>query len=69
MRSLGKYQHILSSTGNFRFTSSYQSKNKRYRARAHMVTQDILNQENGGLSDEDLLEFENGNEFIRTLGE
>lgn len=62
MRSLGKYQHILSSTGNFRFTSSYQSKNKRYRARAHMVTQDILNQENGGISDEDLLEFENGNE-------
>ena len=27
-----------------------------------MVTQDILNQENGGISDEDLLEFENGNE-------
>lgn len=65
MRSLGKYQHILSSTGNFRFTSSYHTKNKRYHARAHMVTQDILNQENGGISDEDLIEFENGNqEFI-----
>ena len=62
MRSLGKYQNILSSTGNFRFTSSYHTKNKRYHARAHMVTQDILNQENGGISDEDLLEFENGNE-------
>lgn len=65
MRSLGKYQHILSSTGHFRFTTSYYTKNKRYHVRAHMVTQDILNQENGGISDEDLLEFENGNnEFI-----
>lgn len=62
MRSLGKYQNILSSTGNFRFTSSYHTKNKRYHARAHMVIQDILNQENGGISDEDLVEFENGNE-------
>lgn len=62
MRSLGKYQHILSSTGNFRFTTSYHTKNKRYYARAHMVTQDILNQENGGILDEDLVEFENGNE-------
>ena len=62
MRSLGKYQHILSSTGNFRFTSSYHTKNKRYHARVHMVTQDILNQENGGISNEDLIEFENGNE-------
>lgn len=62
MRSLGKYQHILSSTGNFRFTTNYHTKNKRYHVRAHMVTQDILNQENGGISDEDLLEFENGNE-------
>lgn len=62
MRSLGKYQHILSSTGNFRFTTNYRTKNKRYHVRAHMVTQDILNQENGGISDEDLLEFENGNE-------
>lgn len=62
MRSLGKYQHILSSTGNFRLTTNYRTKNKRYHVRAHMVTQDILNQENGGISDEDLLEFENGNE-------
>lgn len=62
MRSLGKYQHILSSTGNFRFTSSYHTKNKRYHVRVHMVTQDILNQENGGISNEDLIEFENGNE-------
>ena len=62
MRSLGKYVHVLSSTGNFRFTSNYKTKNNRYIARAHIVMQDILNQENGGLSDEDLLDFESGDE-------
>lgn len=65
MRSLGKYQHILSSTGNFRFTSTYHTKNKRYHLRAHLVSQDLLNQENGGIADDQLVEFENGNsEFI-----
>ena len=65
MRSLGKYQHILSSTGNFRFTTNYNSKNNRYKLRTHLVKQDILNQENGGISDEDLLGFESGDpEFI-----
>ena len=65
MRSLGKYQHILSSTGNFRFTINYNSKNNRYKLRTHIVKQDILNQENGGISDEDLIGFESGDpEFI-----
>jgi putative beta-barrel porin len=65
MRSLGKYQHILTSTGNFRFTTNYKTKNKRYNARAHIVTQDLLNQENGGIKDEDIFNFESGNpEFI-----
>jgi hypothetical protein len=62
MRSLGKYVHVLSSSGNFRFTTNYKTKNKRYVARAHIVIQDILNQENGGLSDEDILNFEAGDE-------
>ncbi|WP_027125849.1 putative porin [Gelidibacter mesophilus] len=65
LRSLGKYQHILSSTGNFRFTSNYVSKNDKYQARAHIVMQDILNQENGGLTDEDVLNFQSGDpEFL-----
>ena len=29
LRSIGKYQHLLTSTGNFRFTTNYQSKNKK----------------------------------------
>ena len=60
LRSLGKYQHILSSTGNFRVTANYQTKNKKYRLRAHIVTQDMLNQENGGIVDES--NFESGND-------
>jgi hypothetical protein len=65
MRSLGKYEHILSSTGNFRFTTNYKTKNNRYVARTHIVMQDILNEENGGLSDEDILNFESGvEEFL-----
>lgn len=65
LRSLGKYQHILTSSGNFRFTSNYQSKNKRYIARAHIVTQDLLNQENGGVRDDNITYFETGDpEFI-----
>lgn len=58
LRSLGKYQHILSSTGNFRFTANYLSKNNKYNLRLHFVGQDILNQENGGISNRS--QFESG---------
>lgn len=50
MRSLGKYQHILSGSGNFRLGTSYFSKNKRYNLRLHFASQSMLNQENGGLA-------------------
>ncbi len=59
VRSLGKYQHILTSTGNFLFTANYHTKNQRYGARAHMAAQDIMNQENGGLKDSSLALFIN----------
>ncbi len=61
LRSLGKYQHILTSTGNFRFTTNYKTKNNRYQARGHIVFQDQSNQENGGLRNEDIENFESGN--------
>lgn len=64
VRSLGKYQHILTSTGNFIFTTNYHTKNERYNARGHIAVQDILNQENGGLRDSSLALFiENDPEF------
>ncbi|WP_299114248.1 putative porin [uncultured Winogradskyella sp.] len=62
LRSLGKYQNSLTSTGNFRFTSNYKTKNNRYKVRGHIVMQDLLNEENGGLLDEDIENFTSGNE-------
>ncbi|GAA4307288.1 putative porin [Christiangramia aestuarii] len=50
-RALGKYQHILTSTGNLRMGFSYDSDNGRYHAKGHFVSQDLLNEENGGLTD------------------
>ena len=57
LRSLGKYQHILTSTGNFRFAFSYRTKNDRYQVKAHYVAQDLLNQENGGLQEQAITNF------------
>lgn len=62
LRSLGNYQNALSSTGNFRFTSNYKTKNEKYIAKGYIVMQDLLNQENGGLESDDLNNFTSGNE-------
>ena len=59
VRSLGKYQHMLTSTGNFTFTTNYQTKDKRYNIRAHVAAQDVLNEQNGGLTDTSLDLFVN----------
>ena len=56
LRSLGKYVNNLTSSGNFRFTSSYYTIDKRYFLNAHFTGQDISNQENGGIVN--LQEFE-----------
>ena len=49
LRSLGKYQRILVSNGNFRVGFSYVSPNKKYTAFAHFASHDITSQENGGI--------------------
>ncbi len=49
LRSEGRYVNQMASTGSFRFTTSYNTKNKRYFANAHFVSHDILNEENGGI--------------------
>jgi hypothetical protein len=41
LRSEGNYINQLSSTGNFRFTTSYNTKNERYFANTHFTSQDI----------------------------
>ncbi len=62
LRSLGNYQHQITSTGNLRFTANFKSKNERYAIKTHITTQDLLNEENGGLNDEDVLNFMSGND-------
>ncbi|TRX20611.1 hypothetical protein FNW25_02510 [Flavobacterium franklandianum] len=59
LRSEGKYINQLTSTGNFRFTTSYNTKNKRYFANFHFTGQDIMNEENGGITTVE--DFESGN--------
>lgn len=50
LRSLGKYVNQLSSNGNFKFMTSYNTKNKRYFLKAHFTGQDLSNGENGGIT-------------------
>lgn len=61
LRSSGRYINQLTSSGNFRFTTSYNSKNQRYIANMHFVSQDILNEENGGITTIEDFESENPN--------
>ncbi len=49
MSSVGDYFNNAAKDGHFRFTSSYNSKNKKYFFNLHYVDQDIFNQENGGI--------------------
>ena len=58
LRSLGDYVNYLSSSGNFRFTTSYFTKDKRYILNTHFTGQDLFNQENGGIID--VSQFESG---------
>lgn len=59
LRSDGKYINQVASTGNFRFMTSFNTKNKRYFANAHFTSQDISNGENGGITTMDDFESEN----------
>ena len=64
VRSLGQYLNSLVSTGNFRAAISYRTKNDKYHIRAHWVAQDLLNEENGGLTQQALSQFlSEDNEF------
>lgn len=56
IRSLGRYINELSSNGNFRLISSYNTTDKRYILKVHFTGQDFTNQENGGITDPSLFE-------------
>ncbi|PRX45713.1 Putative porin [Salegentibacter salegens] len=51
VRALGRYQNALTSTGIFRFGLTYKTLDRKYQLRTHFVSHDLMNQENGGLSD------------------
>ncbi|WP_047416444.1 putative porin [Cellulophaga sp. Hel_I_12] len=57
-RSLGKYRWSQSESGNFVTTANYETLNNRYSLRMHIAAQDLVDQENGGLSDK--TQFESG---------
>ena len=61
LRSLGNYQNFLSSTSNFSFTTNFLSKNRKLKIRTHYSNQKLFSEQNGGISNSDILNFENGN--------
>lgn len=61
LRSLGKYVNQLSSNGNFKFMTSYNTKNERYFLKAHFAGQDLSNGENGGITNIEDFEGEDDN--------
>ena len=61
LRSLGNYQNFLSNTSNFSFTTNYLSKNRKLKIRSHYSNQKLFSEQNGGISDSDISNFENGN--------
>lgn len=63
LRSLGKYVNQLSSNGNFKFMTSYNTKNERYFLKAHFTGQDLSNGENGGITNRE--DFEGEDEDFR----
>ena len=61
LRSLGNYQNFISSSSNFKITTNYSSKNKKYRLRTHYTNQKLFSEQNGGINNSDIPNFENGN--------
>jgi hypothetical protein len=66
LRSIGKYINSLASTGNFRFGLSYQTEGGRYALNTHVLYQDILNNENGGITNH--ADFESDNPDYKERG-
>ena len=62
LRSLGKYRQSLVSQGNFRTTFRYESKEGQYTLKGHIASQDLLNEESGGLTATSLEAFETNDE-------
>ena len=60
MRSQGKYVNQRSDNEAFRFSFNFNSKNHKYNFKGHYVSQNIGNNENGGVTEQSLTQFEIG---------
>ena len=63
-KSLGKYLNTRSRGNQFRFSSNFKSKNDRSNWKLHFVSQNIFNQENGGLDPDSIYFFEQATEYF-----
>ena len=63
-KSLGKYLSTRSRGNQFRFSSNFKSKNDRSNWKLHFVSQNIFNQENGGLDPDSIYYFEQATEYF-----
>jgi hypothetical protein len=64
--SRGLYQHEVTSLGRFFATLNHQSVNKRYFLKMYYVTNDIKNEESGGIKD--VAQFEQSGETFKDRG-
>ena len=63
-KSLGKYLSTRSRGNQFRFISNFKSKNQLSHWRFHFVSQNIFNQENGGLDPDSIYFFEQATNYF-----
>ena len=63
-KSLGKYISSKSRGNQFRFSSNYVSKNNKTMWRLHFTSQNIFNQENGGLDPDSIYFFEQAPDYF-----
>jgi hypothetical protein len=65
LRSLGNYQNFITSGSNFKLITNYFSKNKKYFLRTHYANQKLFAEQNGGVTNSDIENFENGvNQYL-----
>ena len=63
-KSLGKYQNSRSRGNQFRFSSNFKSKNNKLNIKSHLTSQNLFNQENGGLTSGWNLLFEQATNYF-----
>ena len=63
-KSLGKYINSRSRGNQFRFSSNYVSKNNKTIWRLHFTSQNLFNQENGGLDPDSIYFFEQAPDYF-----